>query len=158
VGCLWSDIIESNQKKALRIILLEILYLKFKVSNQKAKFVPREHLSLSWEFIIESRLTSSYLTQRVIWSYHTLCSRKPRAEITQTRWMTKYTKEWWIIKFSNFKESYFLNYEANLEMLSSIFQTICDPKQTLALIKNKMRPSFIFSTWMLWILGRIYHL
>jgi hypothetical protein len=26
----------------LRIILPEILYLKFKVSNQKAKFVPRE--------------------------------------------------------------------------------------------------------------------
>ena len=76
-------------------------------------------------------------------------SCKPRAAITQTRWPTKYTiKEWWIIEFSNFKESYFFNYEANFEkMLSSIFQTIiCDSKQKrqiLALIKNKT--SFIYS-------------
>jgi hypothetical protein len=69
------------------------------VSNQKAKFVPREHK-------IYHRITpytSSYLTYSGWYDSH-----KPGTAITQTRWPTKYAKEWWITKFSNFKESYFL--------------------------------------------------
>jgi hypothetical protein len=56
----------------------------FKVSNQKAKFVPR-----SMKFIIESRLTSSYIT-RMIWF-------DP----------TKYTKESGVMNyFNNLKNSF----------------------------------------------------
>jgi hypothetical protein len=83
-----------------------ILYLKFKVSNQKATFVPREHeiyhRITRYVYVIVFDVAGD-----LIMSPGWYDSRKPAGAITQTRWPTKYSKEWWIIKFSNFKESYF---------------------------------------------------
>jgi hypothetical protein len=107
-----------------------MLYLKFKVSNPKAKFVPREHeiyhRITPYVVVFDVAGDFSHITRVILFAYNILRSDA--------------------IRFFNFRKCFLKNF------------LNCEECQILAFIKIKHRKSFISSTWRLSIFGVIYHL